>query len=153
MWTDWTELNRKKLHPAYLSIWALLRYFLRKAHGYSRAVKEHGPPPVTSRRELMLWLCTVSTSEQFRASHFASQFSLKLFKGLSMSQHVSACLSTCHSAVWTEAENRCLKAAGAEMESAMHLDSKQPTFWFDTGASQYHSASRLMHGGVMVLEP
>mmetsp|Transcript_41141 Transcript_41141/g.50661 ORF Transcript_41141/g.50661 Transcript_41141/m.50661 type:complete len:118 (+) Transcript_41141:35-388(+) len=28
------------------------------ANGYSRAIRDHGPPPVTSRRELMLWLCT-----------------------------------------------------------------------------------------------
>merc|ERR1719183_117687 len=27
------------------------------ADGYSQALRERGPPPSTSRRELMLWLC------------------------------------------------------------------------------------------------
>eukprot|EP00930_Biecheleria_cincta_P040499 TRINITY_DN27743_c0_g2_i1.p1 TRINITY_DN27743_c0_g2~~TRINITY_DN27743_c0_g2_i1.p1 ORF type:complete len:127 (-),score=19.85 TRINITY_DN27743_c0_g2_i1:14-364(-) len=27
------------------------------ANGYSNAIRDQGPPPVSSRRELMLWLC------------------------------------------------------------------------------------------------
>lgn len=44
----------------YIHIFFLFLVFLvfLEAHGYSRAIKDHGPPPVTSRRELMLWLCT-----------------------------------------------------------------------------------------------
>ena len=69
------------------------QFSVRQANGYNRAMKEHGPPPVSSRRELMLWLCMVRTPIT-RPNKHATYARLVLAK----------------------AENRCLKSAGRETQ-------------------------------------